>query len=373
MRGRRSRGLTLGEVMMSLALMATILATALVILNWALWGSRSQQGKTTAAFLAQRQLEAILEEPVPQSGAASFEAPFDRYRWQSRVEELKDQPFLAVEVTVFGANGVSYRLYTQRCARRRALVYSAENKLWRSHEDLHDEKMLLSEFQASEYTLSPEGKTLAYVEMVDGKPQIFTRSLPKGVGSLLFTHPQGAREPRFSPDGSSLAFTSIEEGHSQVFVYSMAKKTWVNRSQPGHHEGSPAWTAEGKGLVVCRDGQALVLLQEGSETVLEENEDGWNATPEVSPDGRFLVFMSSREAGNPEIYRMELDTHQSQRLTDHPGYDTQPHFSPDGKRIVFCRKEGEDGTSQLYSMNPDGSALTPLTTTKGGEEPCWSP
>lgn len=369
---RRSRGLTLGEVMMSLALMATVLATALVILNWALWGSRGQQAKTTAAFLAQRQLEAILEEEVPRSGAGSFEAPFDRYRWQSRVEELKNEPFLAVEVTVSGAGGVSYRLYTERCARRRALVYSADNKLWRSHEDLHDEEMLLSDFQASEYTLSPDGKTLAYVEMLDGKPQIFTRSLPEGSGSVLFIHPQGAREPRFSPDGSSLAFTSIDDGHSQVFVYQMAEKTWVNRSRPGHHDGSPAWTADGKGLVVCRDGQALVLLQEGSETVLEENEDGWNATPDVSPDGKTLVFMSSREAGNPEIYVMDLATRQSTRLTDHPGYDTQPHFSQDGKRIVFSRRAGEDGISQLYSMNPDGSGVTPLTAAKGGEEPCWS-
>lgn len=94
---RRRSGITLGEVLMSLSLLAVVLVTSLLILQWALRGSQRQQARTTAAFLAQRQLESLLEEENPHSGSGVFESPYVGFGWTARVQESSDSPFLAVD------------------------------------------------------------------------------------------------------------------------------------------------------------------------------------------------------------------------------------------------------------------------------------
>lgn len=370
---RRQRGLTLGEVMMSLALLAVILGTALGILHWALEGSRLSQGKTTAAFLAQKQMEALLDQDHPVSANGVFAAPHEGYRWSAKVSEHKEEPLLKLEIVVEGRRGVRYRLFTERCRDRRSLVYRQANQLVKSTEDVHSPEPVFADFVSNDFSLAPDGKTIAYVELENGLPQIFSRSTdPPGPGSRLFLAPEGAREPRYSPDGSQLAYTTQKDGYSQVDVYQMGGGTLTHRSSNGHHDGSPAWMPDSRGLLFCRDGQKLILQKDGAETVLDENEDGWNATPDCSPDGKSLVLMSSRD-GNPEIYCLQISNRRWTRLTNDPGYDAQPHFSRDGKRILFARSPGEDQPSKLYSMNADGSALTLLTPDEEGEDPTWVP
>lgn len=368
---KRRRGLTLGEVMMSLALLSLVLGTAFLVLQWALVGSRLQHAKTTAAFLAQRQMETLLAEEIPLSGTGVFAAPYQQYQWVARVEEMPQEPFLTVEIQVSGLKGATFSLATQRRKSRRSLLYRSANNLIQGAEDVRDEQLVLSEFRSSDFSLSPDGQTVAYSELENGRPQIFIRSLRGGPASRLFSHPQGAREPRYSPDGKFLAFTSLDNGYSQVMVYDLTRQTWTNRSPEGRHDGSPAWMPDSAGLVICRDGQSLVWLRDGSEVTLEEDEEGWNATPDVACTGKTVVFMSSRD-GNPEIYTLEVDSRKLTRLTDHPGYDSHPHFSGDGKRILFARRD-ENQASRIFSMNPDGTHLTPLTQDKEGEEPCWLP
>lgn len=61
---------------------------------------------------------------------------------------------------------------------------------------------------------------------------------------------------------------------------------------------------------------------------------GYNAEATLSPDGKKIVFTSSRD-GDLEIYTMNADGSGAKRLTYTPGYDGGPFFSPDGKWIVY--------------------------------------
>jgi Tol biopolymer transport system component len=61
---------------------------------------------------------------------------------------------------------------------------------------------------------------------------------------------------------------------------------------------------------------------------------GYDAEATISPDGRSIVFCSSRE-GDLNIYRMDGDGGNVRRLTDRPGYDGGPFFSWDGRHIVY--------------------------------------
>src|SRR5690606_10140164 len=62
----------------------------------------------------------------------------------------------------------------------------------------------------------------------------------------------------------------------------------------------------------------------------------------------------------------------STRITDHSGIDTAPTFSPDGRQIAFESDRG--GTQQLYVMNADGSNVQRITFGQGRyANPVWSP
>ena len=111
------------------------------------------------------------------------------------------------------------------------------------------------------------------------------------------------------------------------------------------------------------------------------NKRGYDAEGSYSPDGRWIVFTSTRQAYErplsakeqkqletdpsyfAEIYIMPADPDGSgpKRLTFTPGYDGGPFFSPDGKRIIW-RRFTEDGLlADIYTMNLDGSDVRRLT------------
>jgi TolB protein len=74
-----------------------------------------------------------------------------------------------------------------------------------------------------------------------------------------------------------------------------------------------------------------------------------------------IAFTSDRN-GNLDIYLMNEDGTEQQRLTDSPGIDCCPVFSPDGLRIAFVSQE-PNGSFALKVMNADGSncaSVTPL-------------
>lgn len=67
-----------------------------------------------------------------------------------------------------------------------------------------------------------------------------------------------------------------------------------------------------------------------------------------SADGLALVFQSEREPGNPfyQIYRMDLATGETRRLSPGTGRATCAYFHPDGERVLFASSH-EDPESEL--------------------------
>jgi Tol biopolymer transport system component len=132
--------------------------------------------------------------------------------------------------------------------------------------------------------------------------------------------------------------------------------------------------------VVNDDGSGLRRLARGPWS---RDDQGFNAVPDWSPDGRKFVFAkrtggsgaACRPAGrcNDEIYVINADGSDLQRLTRNAVPDGHPVWSPDGRRIAFLRwREGP--AWNVYVMNADGSGqrkLMSMPRRQGG--PAWSP
>lgn len=140
------------------------------------------------------------------------------------------------------------------------------------------------------------------------------------------------------------------------------------------------------GVIVCAavDGdRELLLLGADGEVVrrLTDN-DAEDCQPDVSPDGKTVVFWSNR-GGSGEIWRMDIDGSNPRQLTDDPGNDEigshryggegPPRVSPDGTRIVWMSiRDGDDW--DIYTMAIDGSDVRRLTDHLADDGyPSWSP
>lgn len=93
-----------------------------------------------------------------------------------------------------------------------------------------------------------------------------------------------------------------------------------------------------------------------------------NDRPAWHPSGEQIAFTSNRTR-EWNIYTMNADGSNQQRITNNPHGDFNPCWSPDGQYIAFDRKD-EHGQYNIFIMRPDGSDIQQLTT-DGGREPDW--
>lgn len=73
---------------------------------------------------------------------------------------------------------------------------------------------------------------------------------------------------------------------------------------------------------------------DGSDLKRLTSTPGYDAEATLSPDGKRLVFTSTRD-GDLELYTMNVDGTDLRRVTNRPGYDGGAFFSPDGKMLVW--------------------------------------
>jgi uncharacterized protein YjdB len=103
--------------------------------------------------------------------------------------------------------------------------------------------------------------------------------------------------------------------------------------------------------------QMRVSSSAGLLPILADNATNIQAV--LSPDRTKIAFSSNR-ATNYDLYLMDADGRNLQRLTSNPGNEGEPAWTPDGKRIVYTASTGS--TTQLASISVDGSDNRQLTT-----------
>lgn len=112
---------------------------------------------------------------------------------------------------------------------------------------------------------------------------------------------------------------------------------------------------------------AMAILLTGTFSIISIfNVNSESFAYDSYPSGK-IVFASSRD-GNFEIYTMDLDGTNEERLTNNPANDTSPTWSPDGTRIAFVRSDA------IHIMEANGSSIKRLTNSSFiSSDPVWSP
>ncbi len=99
--------------------------------------------------------------------------------------------------------------------------------------------------------------------------------------------------------------------------------------------------------------------------------------PQISPDGKQIAFVVTEyflEKGesNSEIYLMNADGSNLRQMTNNPAGDFHPRWSPDGKYLLFVSTRNEGAQAWLLPVNGgEPRQLTHFST--GVDNPEWTP
>ncbi|HEX9565068.1 MAG TPA: hypothetical protein VF981_13890 [Gemmatimonadaceae bacterium] len=186
---------------------------------------------------------------------------------------------------------------------------------------------------------SPDGKRLAFVSYNDGDNEIDIvaidsrdierRIKPAGIGAITTV--------AWSPDGSKLAFSGMTGGISDLYLFDLSSGTTRRLTNDRFADLQPAWSPDGSRIAFISDRESPLLegVEPGSDfvklshaplrlAVLDVNTGrvevpggftgAKHLSPQFTPDGRSLLFVSDR-GGYSDIYRMDLESGTIHQVT----------------------------------------------------------
>ena len=176
--------------------------------------------------------------------------------------------------------------------------------------------------------------------------------------------------PDWSPDGTQLAyFQSSYERPDLNGIYVLDARTGGSTRLTHCPDGCPKgqggidWSPDGS-RIAYSGGGIFVMNADGSNRVRLPT--GPVAAPggiSWSPDGTRIAF-TGHEGDAYHVYTMNLDGSDLTPLTDESMYEccNTPSWSPDGTKIVYfvTPKAGDRWGSQVWVMSADGSDQTLL-------------
>jgi TolB protein len=168
----------------------------------------------------------------------------------------------------------------------------------------------------------------------DGKQIVFQSMKGAGDADQIYT---------MRSDGAAKRLISTGKGRCTCAYFLKNNKEVVFASTHGYSAAIPPEPDRSQGYVWPLYPYYAIYKSNADGTKLrplfppkveEGKECGYNAEATVSPDGKRIIFTSTRD-GDLELYSMKTDGTDVKRLTNRVGYDGGAYFSPDSKKIVW--------------------------------------
>jgi Tol biopolymer transport system component len=236
-----------------------------------------------------------------------------------------------------------------------------------------DVRVIDLESRRSEKVVLP-GEDLAQVSpvwMPDGRQLLISRSQVGGLASnwivavdgsraeeLFPSRAQGAWTIYPSPDGKSISFIDLAEGVPQVFLYDLAGKKRTRLTDTPGAKFDCAFSPDGKSIAVTglKDGVSQLFDLPIAGGALKQLTTGYERMrhPSFSPDSRWIYIQPSHR----NIYRVRIEGGPLEQVTHFPDaglFLEEPTVSPDGRHLYYCR--GNTGSSLwLMTLEDPGRA-----------------
>jgi serine/threonine-protein kinase len=178
--------------------------------------------------------------------------------------------------------------------------------------------------------------------------------------------------PRIAPDGSRIAL-DIRDQENDIWIWEFARQTLTRFTFDPRQDEFPVWTPDGRGVLFgsSRAGTQSLFLQAadgtGSPVRLTQATAEQNPTS-MSPDGSSVVFYDFAL----DVHALSMTGERRARPLVQTGFaEANGEVSPDGRWLAY--QSNESGRSEIYVQPfPAVGAGRWLVSTSGGVTPLWS-
>ncbi|MFW6129102.1 MAG: hypothetical protein ACOC6P_02510 [Candidatus Aminicenantaceae bacterium] len=235
------------------------------------------------------------------------------------------------------------------------------------------------------HTLSPSGEILATItiNVKSGESDILLLSVKDGsviknitkgytlkyeyIKSEIF--PSKGRDLSWSDDGDTLAiFGRVGEKHSLILLDSITGKTMRKIDIPFDQPSSPCFFPGGKELLFAafHDGKHDIFKINLSteKTKKLTNDDLFEKAPTISPDGKLIAYTIHIGEYDKLFLSPANDLREKTQMTFGDNNSITPCFSPDSKKIYFSGDQRD--AYNLYSLELDTGKLVRYTDVRTG-------
>lgn len=165
-------------------------------------------------------------------------------------------------------------------------------------------------------------------------------------------------------DNGKLLFSSKFREKDALFIWDLEKNDKLKHFKFKGLVGisSPAWGPDENEIVFSGLSVSgfsdIYLFDLRSERLTKLTSDRYaDDYPDISPDGRYVVFSSDRtvhgEEGYRNIFLYNRETRNLRYLTMGRWKDSQPRFNSDGSRVAFV--SDRNGMPNIYLIDPEGT------------------
>lgn len=249
----------------------------------------------------------------------------------------------------------------------------------RADRQVNDQRVQIATDGATEFAISPHGDEMAFVV----RGEIFAASIEHGTTRRLTSTPQQERSLSFTPDGRTLYFAaergeswdihrvSLARENEERFFEATALREELVVSTAAE-EFQPVVSPDGKWLAYLENRDALQLrnLETGATRNLipaERNysyQDG-DIEYDFAPDSRWLAatyFGFNRWVG--EVALVDLEKNLVHNLSESGYQEGTPQWSPDGSALFFLSDRegrrlhgGQGADGDVFAMAVDTAAF----------------
>jgi serine/threonine protein kinase/Tol biopolymer transport system component len=195
--------------------------------------------------------------------------------------------------------------------------------------------------------------------------QIWLLSYPEGAARRVTNDLNTYAGVSLTADGKTL--TTIQgDRSSNIWIAPGGDANSARRitSDSGKEEGLSGlgWTPDGRIIHSARVAGTIdlwIVDADGNNSRQLTFKTRNNHSPSVTPDGRYIVFVSDRMS-NYNIWRMDLDGSNAKQLTNTTGAALQPECSSDGKWVLYTIALA--GKTSIWKVSIDGGDPIQLTS-----------
>ncbi len=227
--------------------------------------------------------------------------------------------------------------------------------------------------------VSPDGTRLAFSSMTNSGWDILMYSLVLN-RQVAFPHFGGTNlSPAWSPDGTKLAFSSSRTGDPEIYLVDSSGTSLKRLTSYKGPDVSPVWNPKTGAQIAWVSGRTglpqIYTMGSDGTNVQRLTDQGYAVSPAWHPNGQYLALSWIRHygpgaPGAEDIYLMDVVSKQWVQLTHDGGRNDFPSWSPDGRHLVF--QSSRSGSEQIWTMLADGTHVQQLTFTGSNTQPNWS-